>query len=298
LSQGKVFKFQKQRKIKPILLSLSFKPQKQRTKKRKQKTENREPSPTPMSLPFNSYPRLALSLFPAFGVLAAILAGWYALAGLLFLVTSVVITVGTLVPRCAWFGPLTSALPAESEGVCLTIDDGPDPEHTPALLDILDQHQAKAIFFLIGDRAARHPELVREIARRGHVIGNHSQTHPAATFWALNPWRMWAEIAVCQQTLTQIIGTRPQWFRPPVGHHNLFVAAPLRALDLKMLMWNCRGYDAVEKDPALVLRRIEKSLRPGAIILLHDATPICKEVLCGTLNLLQRRGLRPQLQID
>ena len=251
-----------------------------------------------MPLPFNSYPRLALSLFPAFGVLAALLAGWFGLAGLLFLGTSVVIMVGTLAPRCAWFGPLINALPAGSEGVCLTIDDGPDPEHTLALLDILDQHQAKAIFFLIGDRAARHPELVREIARRGHVIGNHSQTHPAATFWALNPWRMWAEIAGCQQTLIQITSTTPQWFRPPVGHHNLFVAAPLRALDLKMLMWNCRGYDAVEKDAALALRRIEKSLRPGAIILLHDATPICEEVLCGTLNLLQRNGLRPQLQID
>lgn len=203
--------------------------------------------------------------------------------------------IGTLVPRCAWFGPLIATLPAGAEGVSLTIDDGPDPEHTPALLDILDQHQAKAVFFLIGERAARHPELVREIARRGHVIGNHSQTHPAATFWALGPWRMWAEISGCQQTLTQITGTAPQWFRPPVGHHNLFVAAPLRALGLKMMMWNCRGYDAVEKDAALVLRRITQDLRPGGIILLHDATLICEEVLRGTLALIKKRGLRVEL---
>jgi peptidoglycan/xylan/chitin deacetylase (PgdA/CDA1 family) len=237
----------------------------------------------------------ALSLLPALGVLAALLAGYHALAALIFFSTFGLIVIGTLMPRCAWFGPLICSLPAGSKGVCLSIDDGPDPEHTLALLDILDQHQAKAIFFLIGDRAARHPELVREIAHRGHVIGNHSQTHPSATFWALDPWRMWAEISGCQQTLTQITGTAPQWFRPPVGHHNLFVAAPLRALGLRMLMWNCRGYDAVEKDPAVVLSRIEKGLHPGAIVLLHDAVPICGEVLSATLALIQQRGLHVQL---
>jgi peptidoglycan-N-acetylglucosamine deacetylase len=237
----------------------------------------------------------AISLLPALGVLAALLTGHRELAALLFISTFGLIVIGTLVPRCAWFGPLICSLPVGSDGVCLTIDDGPDPEHTLALLDLLDQHQAKAIFFLIGDRSARHPELVREIAKRGHLIGNHSQTHPAATFWALGPWRMWAEIAGCQQTLTQITATAPRWFRPPVGHHNLFVAAPLRALGLKMLMWNCRGYDAVEKNPALVLRRLEKDLRPGAILLLHDATPICEEVLGSTLAMLQQRGLRVQV---
>ena len=238
---------------------------------------------------------LAISLLPALGVVAALMAGDQGLAALVFFSTFAFIAIGTLVPRCAWFGPLISSLPAGSEGVCLTLDDGPDPEHTLVLLDILDQHQAKAVFFLIGDRAKRHPELVREIARRGHLIGNHSQTHPAATFWTVGPWRMWAEMAGCQQTLTQITGTAPQWFRPPVGHHNLFVAAPLRALGLRMMMWNCRGYDAVEKEAAVVLRRMEKDLRPGAILLLHDATPICEEVLHSCLVLVKKSGLRVQL---
>jgi peptidoglycan/xylan/chitin deacetylase (PgdA/CDA1 family) len=238
-----------------------------------------------------------ISLLPGLGLVAALMAGNDGLAALVFFSTFGVIVIGTLVPRCAWFGSLVSSLPASAEGVCLTIDDGPDPAHTPALLDLLDQHQAKAVFFLIGNRAVCHPELVREIARRGHLIGNHSETHPSATFWALGPWRMWAEIAGCQQTLTQITGAAPQWFRPPVGHHNLFVAAPLRALGLRMMMWNCRGYDAVEKDAAVVLRRIEKDLLPGAIVLLHDATPICEEVLQGSLALLKKSGLRAQLPL-
>jgi len=218
-------------------------------------------------------------------------------AAAVFLLTFTIIAVGTITPRCALFGPFISALPPGSQGVCLSIDDGPDPETTLRLLDLLDQHQAKAIFFLIGDRAARHPDLVRQIAQRGHLIGNHTQTHPAATFWVLPPQRMWAEVAGCQQTLTSILGTAPEWFRPPVGHHNLFLAPPLRALSLTMLMWDCRGFDGVERAVAVVLRSIKKDLRPGAIILLHDVTPICAEVLSGTLDLLQQRGLSTQLPL-
>ena len=287
-------KGQSREKIKPILLPSFFCQDGQSSLLAYQFTTT-----MPLSMPSRCRKELrlalAISLMPGLVVIAALMVGDAGLAALAFLSASAVFVIGTLVPRCAWVGPLVSALPAGSAGVCLTLDDGPDPEHTPALLDLLDQHQAKAVFFLIGDRAACHPELVREIARRGHLIGNHSQTHPAALFWALGPTRIWAEMAGCQQTLTQITGTAPQWFRPPVGHHNLFVAAPLRALGLRMMIWNCRGYDAVEKDAALVLRRIEKSLGPGAILLLHDATPICEEVLRSSLALLQTRGLRAQL---
>ncbi len=71
--------------------------------------------------------------------------------------------------------------------VCLTIDDGPDEADTPQLLDLLDRHQARAVFFLIGERAGRQPELVAEILRRGHAVGHHTQTHPVATFWCALP---------------------------------------------------------------------------------------------------------------
>ena len=81
-------------------------------------------------------------------------------------------------------------------------------------------------------------------------------------------------------------------FRPPVGHHNLFIGPPLRALGLKMLIWNCRGFDGVEKRVPRILGTIAKDLRPGAVILLHDVTPIATEVLRGTLELIQQRGLK------
>jgi peptidoglycan/xylan/chitin deacetylase (PgdA/CDA1 family) len=232
-----------------------------------------------------------LSQLPGIACLLLLFSGHWLAALAIFWATFTLIAIGTVIPRCALFGPLISSLPKGTKGVCLTIDDGPDPETTPRLLDILDQHQAKALFFLIGNRAQKNPDLVREIARRGHAIGNHSQTHPAAYFWTLRPARMWAEVAGCQQTLTQILGSAPVWFRPPVGHHNHFLSPSLRALGLTMLIWNCRGFDAVERDVSRILRRISRSLRPGAVILLHDLTPQSGDVLTATLELIRERGL-------
>ena len=232
-----------------------------------------------------------LSLIPAIAVIVALLSGHYGIAGFIFGGTFTIISIGAVVPRCWLFGPLITKLPAGNPGVCLTIDDGPDPSTTPVLLDLLEAHQAKAVFFLIGDRAARHPDLVREIARRGHVIGNHSQTHPADKFWRLRPWALWREVAACQQTLRSILGDSPLWFRPPVGHHNLFLASILRALGLTMMIWNCRGFDGVQRDVSAILRTISRGLRRGAIILLHEGRPNSAEVLRGTLKLINERGL-------
>jgi peptidoglycan/xylan/chitin deacetylase (PgdA/CDA1 family) len=249
--------------------------------------------PPPDTCQQQSRTRLMLSLLPGVACLLLLSTGHWQIAAVIFCLTFLIIVIGTLIPRCTLFGPLVSTLPDDS--VCLTIDDGPDPDTTPRLLDLLDLHQAKALFFLIGDRAARHPELVREIARRGHGIGNHSQTHPAASFWFLHPQRMWAEVAGCQQTLTPILGHAPAWFRPPAGHHNLFLHPPLHALGLTMMIWNCRGFDTVESDVSLILKRIGKTMQPRSIILLHDLTPACVEVLEGTLILIRERGYRISL---
>jgi peptidoglycan/xylan/chitin deacetylase (PgdA/CDA1 family) len=246
--------------------------------------------PPPESCRRQNQWRFILGLLPGAACVLLLVSGHWQAAAALFGLVFVLITAGTIAPRCALFGPLLSSMPGDNQNVCLTIDDGPDPETTPRLLDLLDRHQVKALFFLVGKRALLHPDLVREIERRGHAIGNHSQTHPAAIFWALHPQRMWQEIAGCQQTLATILGSAPVWFRPPVGHHNLFITPPLRALGLTMLIWNCRGFDAVERDVSLILRRIEKTLRPGAVILLHDLTPACAEVLSGTLDLIRQRG--------
>lgn len=172
----------------------------------------------------------------------------------------------------------------DGDEILITIDDGPDPRDTPVLLDLLDRYQTKAVFFMIGEKVRAHPELAREIVRRGHEIGNHTLTHPQAGFWCAGPWRTRREIAGCQQVIREITGTTPRWFRAPVGHRNLFTHPVISELGLQVMAWNRRGFDAVERDAGKVLARILPDLSPGDIVLLHEATPIAREVVGAVLE--------------
>jgi peptidoglycan/xylan/chitin deacetylase (PgdA/CDA1 family) len=193
---------------------------------------------------------------------------------------------GVMWPRSRLFSPALSRMPTNDKIAWLTIDDGPSAE-TRAILDLLDARGAKATFFLVGERAARRPDDVREIVRRGHGIGNHSASHPAGTFWLLGPRRMRSEIERTQQILRDITGSAPRWFRAVVGMANPFVSAPLRDLGLARVAWCARGFDAVAADPASVVARIERGLRPGAIVLLHEGAAHGRNV--ETISLLLDR---------
>ncbi|GAB3730407.1 polysaccharide deacetylase family protein [Luteimonas pelagia] len=176
---------------------------------------------------------------------------------------------GTFVPGSRLFSPVLRRLSTDEKLAWLTIDDGPSDD-TAAILDLLDTHDAKATFFLVGERAARRPDLVREIVRRDHGIGNHSMRHPQAWFWALGPRRMRAEVAEAQATLTSLAGEPPRWFRAVVGMANPFTAAAIAPHGLTRVAWTARGYDAVDGDPERSAARIIRDITPGAIVLLHE----------------------------
>lgn len=200
---------------------------------------------------------------------------------------------GTLRADSRLFAPVLTRLPTREPVVWLTIDDGPSRD-TAAMLDLLDAHGARATFFLVGKRAAADPACVREIARRGHGIGNHSHGHPQAMFWALGPWRMRAELARAQATLAGIVGEPPRWFRAVVGMANPFVAPALAAHGLARVGWSARGFDGVAGDVEAVLARIERGLAPGAIVLLHEGAPHGRnvELLARLLQRLDALGYR------
>ncbi|HEX7261436.1 MAG TPA: polysaccharide deacetylase family protein [Luteolibacter sp.] len=185
-------------------------------------------------------------------------------------------------PYSQWLGAVRCV--TDDGEILITIDDGPDPHDTPILLDLLDHYQTKAVFFMIGEKVRSYPELAREVVKRGHEIGNHTMTHPQASFWCAGPWRTYREIAGCQQIIREVAGIKPRWFRAPVGHRNLFTHPVATALGLRVMAWNRRGFDAVEKDPAKVLARILPGMVAGDIILLHEATPIAATVLSGVLE--------------
>ncbi|HSM12087.1 MAG TPA: polysaccharide deacetylase family protein [Lysobacter sp.] len=230
----------------------------------------------------------------------AVLAIWWSRGwqfGLVALAVSHLAVVwATLWPKSRLLGPVLTRLPTDEAKVWLTIDDGPG-EDTLAMLDLLDAHGAKATFFVVGRRAAARPDLVREIARRAHGLGNHSYHHPSAWFWALPPARMRYEITRNQQLLTDLTGTAPRWFRAVVGMANPFVAPVLKDHGLARVAWSARGFDAVAADPAQVVGRIERGLAPGAIVLLHEGAGHGRnvETLAALLLRLDELGYRTVL---
>lgn len=205
-------------------------------------------------------------------------------------------------PRGRLLGPnlmrLSSAAAARGE-VALTFDDGPDCEVTPRVLDLLDRFEMKASFFCIGSRADAHPEIVREIVRRGHAVENHSFDH-AHAFAMIGPRGTARDIDAAQAAITRIAGDRPHYFRAPNGFRNPWLDAVLTRRNLRYVSWTRRGLDTVRRNTAAVTRALTRGLKAGDILLLHDGNcgrtrngePMVLAVLPTLLQCLHRAGLK------
>lgn len=215
----------------------------------------------------------------------------------------VALTALGLWPRSRLLGPNFTRLPqaAAARGeVALTFDDGPDPELTPRVLDLLDAHGVRATFFCIAEKAARHPELAREIVRRGHAVENHSNSHEH-TFALLLLRGLRRDLMAAQTTLAAITGRGPRFFRPPMGFRNPLLDPVLHEMGLRLVSWTRRGYDTRQGDPARVAAELERGLAAGDILMLHDSyaalspsgAPVVLEVLPRLIAELRCRGLKP-----
>ena len=214
-----------------------------------------------------------------------------------------VITTAGLLPRSTLLGPNLTRLPPASialREVAITIDDGPDPDVTPQVLDILDAAGARATFFCIGWRARQNPALCREIVARGHQVENHGDSHSKA-FAFFGPRRMRVDIAAGQATLAGITGEKPRYFRATAGLRNPFLDPVLHRLGIRLAAWTRRPYDTRCGDPDTVLARLSRDLAPGDILLLHDGhaartadgQPVILAVLPRLLAVLREKELNP-----
>ena len=193
---------------------------------------------------------------------------------------------GTLYPHSRLFGNVTRSFPLTERAVILTIDDGPCDD-TVELLELLASRRVRAVFFLIGERARQRPLDVQRIIAAGHLIGNHTHTHPAYTYWSYPPWRQRRELRQCQQALTEAGGAVPRLFRAPVGMRNPFCNLVAAEFALQVVGWQARGLDGVNTPLDQILASIRRGLRPGAIVLLHQGMPHSPEVLRRTLDVLE-----------
>jgi peptidoglycan/xylan/chitin deacetylase (PgdA/CDA1 family) len=180
---------------------------------------------------------------------------------------------GAQIPTAQIFGRTVCREPGAGKKLCLTYDDGPNPAWTPALLDLLDEHDAKATFFLIGKWSEREPELIREVVARGHAIGNHTFTHP--TMPAKSDERIREELDACREaveaagvTFSTIAGR--MLMRPPYGRRRPGTLRVLKEKGYLGITWSVTGFDWEEK---LTTEKITKNCLKageGDVILLHD----------------------------
>jgi peptidoglycan/xylan/chitin deacetylase (PgdA/CDA1 family) len=208
-----------------------------------------------------------------------------------------------LVPRSRALGPNWTRLPAAAcarNEVAITLDDGPDPAVTPKVLVLLEAAGVRATFFCIGERVRRHPGLAREIVAAGHCIENHSEHHPW-WFSMLGPAHMRSEIERAQLSIAETVDRLPRFFRAPAGLRNPFLEPQLARLGLQLASWTRRAFDTVNGSAEQVLVRLTGKLRPGDILLLHDAdgahsragTPVVLEVLPRLLDAVAQARLTP-----
>lgn len=245
-------------------------------------------------------PVLRWSLVAHVGAVAAVAArsGWWPWLAAALVADHALLVAAGLLPRCALLGPNLRRLLSPAREVALTFDDGPDPATTPAVLDLLDAAGARATFFVVGRRAEAHPELVREVVRRGHRLGNHTHRHPAG-FAFLPPAALRREIGRAQGALAELAAAPPRWFRAPAGIRSPWLEPVLASLGLGLVSWTRRGFDTVSGDPDRVADRLLDGLAAGDILLLHDGggarTPdggaVVLRALERVLGELDRRGL-------
>lgn len=197
-------------------------------------------------------------------------------------------------PRNQWLVANRSRVDGE-RCVALTFDDGPDPVDTPKLLDLLQKKGVRATFFVVGKRAEQYPEIVRRAWTEGHLIANHTWSH-YPLFCFLMPRRLRAEIERGTESVRHSCGSRPRFFRSPVGLRHPLLAPYLENAGLEYISWSIRTRDTFTSNADILAQRILNKTASGDIILLHDHLPkgtdAMLEALPRVIDELRQRGFK------
>lgn len=174
----------------------------------------------------------------------------------------------SMAPTGQWFGRAFCGLPRGNKQISLTFDDGPNDPHTLHLLDVLAKHDVHATFFMVGRYVRQRPDIASEVSKRGHVIGNHTFTHPFLTFEPLAKVRQ--ELEQCREAITSAVGAHSNLFRPPWGARRPGVFRVVKELGLQPVMWSVTGYDWNTPSADYIEKKVTARVCDGDVILLHD----------------------------
>ena len=217
--------------------------------------------------------------------------------------TAAVLARGAFHPRSRMFCPLVSRLhSSEDSHIALTFDDGPTPNVTERVLEILEGHDMPATFFVIGRHAVQHPDLIRRIRDGGHDLGNHSYCHHRhGLFRQGRYWR--DQIRRTDDVIAHAIGYRPAWFRPPMGFKSPAIGSAARETGHGIVTWTRRAYDGHHTSSDAIEKRLVGRIEPGDIVLMHDGfepgrprdlLPLV-DALPRVLESIRQKGLQPSL---
>lgn len=257
------------------------------------------------ALRFNSHHlAVAAAVIIIIGMLAA---GWPLWPGVVVVGVLLALVIDSIMrPSSNMFYPTVTHGPRASQCVALSFDDGPDPQVTPRLLDVLAAHDAQATFFVIGRALAAHPELGRRMVAEGHVLGNHSWQHSRLQNFRFRHWQD-AEIEACEQAIDAVAGqARHALYRPPMGLKIGALCPPLWCRRLTLVAWSIRSLDTRMTSAERIAGHVLSRVRAGDIILLHDGhdrpghqRPLCVETVELLLRGLDEKNLHcvtiPQL---
>jgi len=258
--------------------------------------------PSPRAWRPSAFIQASIGLHAAGAVAAGIVPALWPWALGAIVANQAILSGAGMFPRSRLLGPNLVRLPAPAVArreIALTFDDGPDPDNTPRVLDLLDRHGARGTFFVVGQAARAHGALVREIIHRGHGVENHTDRHSMHFPW-YGPRRLAGEIGDAQRAIEDACGVSPVFFRAPMGLRTPLLEPVLSRLGLHLASWSRRAYDTRETDPLRVAARLTRGLAAGDILLLHDGVALLRKRAPDTVGALglvlaaiRTAGLRP-----
>ncbi len=179
----------------------------------------------------------------------------------------------------------------KEKGLSLTFDDGPNPNFTNKVLDILKKHQVKATFFIIGKNIDGNEVILKRIIDEGHIVGNHSFSH-VKFFNVISPKKIVEDIEKCDNSIEKVTNLKPLFFRTPFGLTSPKIAKALKKVDHVSVGWDFRSFDTMAKSETKLLYKLKSKASKSSILLLHDNNEITINVLDAFLNFCKKNGIK------